>query len=288
MIVLPGGRYAVDSLRDLPALIEALWLVRTRLSSVVGAASVGDWARVQRTSQRASTRLMSILDMRMDISGTEHIDPDEQYVVVALHESFLDVIALLQLPLELAWVARDELMGTPGLHAALASNLAITISPEQPRSALRRLLESAPSVFAQGRSLVMFPQGTLVGIEAAFARGAFRIAERFDRPVLPVVIAGTHDVYDYPFSPVVQCGRPVRMEVLKPVPSRMIAIEGPAIEERMRSNALANHPKPRTYVPERDGFWDDYAFEIADQFPELRGLVAAHRSMRGAAQSKGG
>ena len=271
----------MDSVKDLPVLIQALWLVRSRLSAVVEAASAGEWRQVQETSKRTSTRLMDLLGVRMDLSGCEHIDPDEQYVVVALHESFMDVIALLQLPLDLAWVARDELMGTPGLHAALDGNLAVTISPELPRAALRQLIRSAPGIFSEGRSLAMFPQGTLLGIETAFSSGAFRIAERFGRPILPVVIAGTHNVYDYPFSPLVRFGQQIRIAILEPVTPGTIAGTARELETRMRSNAMSNHPRPRTYLPEQDGFWEDYAFEIAEEFPELRKRLAAHRRWGG-------
>ena len=263
-------------------LIQALWLVRRRLSAVVEAASAGEWQQVQETSKQTSTRLMELLDVRMDLSGCEHIDPEEQYVVVALHESFMDVIALLQLPLDLAWVARDELMGTPGLHAALDGNLAVTISPEQPRTALRQLIRSAPGIFSEGRSLAMFPQGTLLGIETAFSSGAFRIAERFGRPILPVVIAGTHNVYDYPFSPLVRFGQQIRVAILPPVAPGSHVDSVRELETQMRCNATNNHPLPRTYEPEHDGFWQDYAFEIAEEFPELRKRLAVYRRTAGA------
>ncbi len=36
-------------------------------------------------------------------------------------------------------------------------------------------------------------------------------------------------------------------------------------------------PPPRRYVPERDGYWDGFAFEIDPDFPVVADAVNAHR-----------
>src|SRR5687767_8713224 len=49
------------------------------------------------------------LTIRLDIRGREQITPGETYVVTPLHEGFADALALLHLPLNLRFAARDEL-----------------------------------------------------------------------------------------------------------------------------------------------------------------------------------
>ena len=66
------------------------------------------------------------------MDGLEHIDPDERYTVVSLHEGFADALALLHLPLSLTFVARDELASFPLLGGHLARGRHLFIRPERP------------------------------------------------------------------------------------------------------------------------------------------------------------
>lgn len=144
-------------------------------------------------------------------------------------------------------------------------------------TAMRTMLFEAPMVFETGRSLVVFPQGTLLGIEAAFSQGAFRIADRFGKPLLPVVVTGSHRLYEYPFSPRVRFGQTIRMEVLPPVPPGTAMDAMRRIERKMQDAALGATPGTRRYLPDRDGFWDGYAFEVSDRFEDVAAMVGTHR-----------
>ena len=278
MIVLPGRRFGVSSLLAVPRLLRSLTVAFSDdVDHMIDAARDHDWERHHRIGQNWSARVLDVTNTRLEVVGLEHIDPDESYVVASLHESFADALALLQLPVPLAWVARDELADWSRLAAFLETEAAITLSPEQPVRAMRTLLDEAPAVFDSGRSLVVFPQGTLLGVETAFSAGAFRVADRFQRPLLPVVVTGSHLVYEYPLSPRVRFGETIRMEILPPrQPGRAVA-EMPEVERLIRGVALSAQPAPRHFRPERDGYWDGYAYEIAPEFAELASDVAAHR-----------
>ena len=263
-------------------MLRALMAVFSRdVDEMIDAACAHDWERHRRFARRWANRVLDVTNTKLEVVGLLHVDPDEAYVVASLHEGFADALALMNLPIRLAWVARDELADWPRLDAFLDTPAAFTLSPEQPIAAMRAVLASAPTVFETGRSLVMFPQGTLLGIEAAFAPGAFRVAERFGRPILPVVLTGSHRVYEYPFSPMVRFGQTIRMQVLAPVPPGIALEAMDRIEREMQDVALVTEPGPRRYLPERDGFWDGYAFEIADRFEEVAEAVADHRRAAG-------
>ena len=50
------------------------------------------------------------------------------------------------------------------------------------------------------------------------------------------------------------------------------------LERTMKRRALMAHEAPvRRFVPERDGWWDDYEYTIDDDFPDLHRQVADHR-----------
>jgi 1-acyl-sn-glycerol-3-phosphate acyltransferase len=278
MIVLPGRRFGVSSPVAVPRLLRSLTAAFSgEVDSMIDAARDHDWERHHRFAQEWSAEVLDVTNTRLDVVGLENVDPGESYVVASLHESFADALALMQLPLPLAWVARDELADWNRLDAFLETEAAITLSPELPVQAMRTLFAEAPAVFESGRSLVVFPQGTLLGIETAFSAGAFRVADRFRRPLLPVVITGGHRVYEYPFSPLIRFGETIRMEILPPLRPGRAVMEMPGVERIMREAALSAQPRPRHFRPERDGYWDGYAYEIAPEFAELAADVAAHR-----------
>jgi 1-acyl-sn-glycerol-3-phosphate acyltransferase len=278
MIVLPGRRFGVESPTQLVRLLRALTAVFSRdVEDMIDAARNRDWELHRQLGRRWANRVLEVTDTRLEIVGLSHVDVKETYVVASLHEGLADAVALMNLPLPLGWVARDELADWPRLDAFLDTPAAFTLSPEEPVAAMRTMLAEAPRVFESGRSLVVFPQGTLLGIEAAFSPGAFQIADRFGRPLLPVVVTGSHRVYEYPFSPRVRFGQTIRMEVLPAVEPGSAMDSMSRIEREMQDVALAARPGPRRYLPQRDGFWDGYAFEISSRFEDVAATMGAHR-----------
>ncbi len=215
----------------------------------------GAWARAT----------LDAIGVEIEVTGLDEIDSDGQYIVAPLHEGFADVLALQQLPLDLGWVIRDELLDLPFFGEYLRRAGHIAVSPESPRSAMRTVLAEAPTLLARGASLVVFPQGSLLGLEVRFQRGAFQLAKRFDLPLLPIVLTGSHCVWDYPFDRTLHRGQKICMEVLSPVPPGAAVAAADALENDMKRRALAVTDAPaRRYVPERDGPWEGYSFELVE------------------------
>ena len=224
---------------------------------------------------RLVTRALQV-DLR--VSGAEHFHPGRPHLVMPLHESFVDIPVLLGLGSPMRFVVRDELLGFPVMGRYLTASAQIPV-PEAPRpSDLRRIRESARSVIADGESVVVFPQGSVLGVESAFQRGSAWLARSLDVPILPIVIAGTHRIWGFPFSTSIHYGQAVEVRVLEPIPASE-ASDGTmrAIERRMKALALDAAAPVRRYVPERDGWWDGYRFEVDPDFPGLARAVAAHR-----------
>jgi 1-acyl-sn-glycerol-3-phosphate acyltransferase len=132
-------------------------------------------------------------------------------------------------------------------------------------------------VLAGSESVVVFPQGSILGVEVAFQAGAFRLAARTSRPLLPVVLTGSHEVWKHPYSPALHFDRTIRLEVLPPVAGREAMDSMRHVERTMKRRALAAEPGPRRFDPDRDGWWDGYPYEIDEDFPELREMVHEHR-----------
>lgn len=230
----------------------------------------------------ASLALLRHLRVRLEVSGPTHLRGP--FVVVALHESLLDVPALLTLPLGLRFAARDEIFGWPLVGPAITRLGHLGIRPESGAAAYRTLLARGQAVLDGGESLALFPQGSVLGIETDFQPGAFALARHLRAPLLPVVLTGGHRVWEHPFGPTLRYGVPVGLRVLPPVPAAEVVTTAPEtlrvrLQREMKAVALSGTlPPPRRYVPERDGFWDGYRFDIDPAFPRLRAQVQARRT----------
>ncbi len=283
---LLGGEIAVGSVREwLRAWVAVLILLGpARLVLRVAAAlpergPAGIRGRAAgRAAERWWARLAAgLLGLRLHVSGLEHIDPDERYVVVSLHEGFADGIALLHLPLSLTAVARDELATFPFLGDQLVRGRHLLIRPERPIPAARALRRGAHAAIEAGDSVLLFPQGSILGIEIAFQPGAFHLARRLGRPILPVVVTGGHRVWEHPFTSTLRTGQSMSVQVLPPIPPDEAITRQRDIERCMKQLALDSATPPRHFDPSLDGYWDDYRYEIDPAFPDLAERIASHR-----------
>ncbi len=242
------------------------------------AARSNDRRRLHAAERVWAAAAAAAIDLTIEVHGLDHIDPTERYVVAPLHEGFTDLLALQKLPLEMAYTAAEELFTWRYLGEYLSTSHQVAVSRTSGASAYRSLHAAGRMACDQGESLVVFPQGTILGIETAFQRGAFRLAEHLGMPVLPVILTGSAGVWDFPFSTSLHVGRTIRLEVLPPVPTDMTVATSASLEWEMKERALTVTPGPRRFLPERDGWWDGYRYEIDDRFTELRHAVDEHRS----------
>ncbi len=281
--MLAGGHFAVASSREWVRAWAAVLIlfgparIVLRLTAALPDRLHG--RRACRTAERWWARLAArLIGLRIRIEGLEHVDRRERYVVVSLHEGFADGVALLHLPLSFTAVARDELATFPLLGAQLARGRHLFIRPERPIETTRTLRREAGVAVEAGDSILLFPQGSILGIELAFQPGAFNLAARLGRPLLPVVVTGGHRVWEHPFTPTLRTHQSMTVCVLPPVPPGEAVTRRDEIERCMKQVALAAATPPRRFDPLRDGFWDDYRYEIDPAFPDVARQVAEHRS----------
>ena len=114
------------------------------------------------------------------------------FVVVANHQSILDILLLSRLPREMKWVAKASLFAVPwaGWMLRLAGDIPVRRGdPESGGEALAR----ARAYLDRGMSVMVFPEGTrsTTGELLPFKTGAFRLALEAGVPVLPVAVSGT-------------------------------------------------------------------------------------------------
>ena len=167
LLQLPGGRFAVQKRRELP---RAVWAATTLLGimppAMLAASRVGAGHASRRVWARTATRLLSI---DLHLSGVEHIDPAQHYVVVPLHEGFADIPALLHLPLDLTFAVRSQLLEWRVFGRHLRTTRQVSVDLETPVASYRRLLRAVPAIFGpRGK-----PRGLSTGCHPRHRDGIF-------------------------------------------------------------------------------------------------------------------
>ncbi|NQZ97655.1 MAG: 1-acyl-sn-glycerol-3-phosphate acyltransferase [Myxococcales bacterium] len=152
------------------------------------------------------------------IVGREKIDPGATYVMVANHQSLLDILVLFRLFTHFKWVSKVENFRIPFIGWNMRLNRYVQIQRGKKKSVLQMMKECRQDLEA-GSSIMMFPEGTrsLDGKLRPFRTGAFELAQRTERPLLPIVLNGTCEVL--PKRGFVLRGRhPIRVEILDEIP----------------------------------------------------------------------
>ncbi len=130
---------------------------------------------------------------RLDLEGFESIDFSQPYIVVANHQSMIDICALFRaLPVPTRFVLKQELARVPFVGAYARAMGMVFIERQSARAAARRLHDAA-AIFKDGQSLCAFPEGTRSrdGRIGAFKGGVFKLAIETGVPILPIAIDGS-------------------------------------------------------------------------------------------------
>ncbi len=134
--------------------------------------------------------------MSIEVEGKDNISKGQSYVIVANHQSLLDIYALYGFTgLDMKWVMKKELRAVPVLGAACEAMGHIIIDRSNTEAAIHSI-NNAREKIRDGMSVVFFPEGTRSrnGELNSFKKGAFRFACEIGVPVLPISIHDTRHI----------------------------------------------------------------------------------------------
>jgi 1-acyl-sn-glycerol-3-phosphate acyltransferase len=131
--------------------------------------------------------------MTVRVNGQEHLDPDQTYVFISNHRSYLDTATIFAYTgRRLGLVAKKELLKVPilGFGMGYVNIMAIDRSN---RERARETVEAATARIRSGRSFAVFAEGTRAkpGEFLPFKKGAFYMAAQAGVPIVPVAIKNT-------------------------------------------------------------------------------------------------
>ena len=141
--------------------------------------------------------------------GLTHVEhgrhnlPAGPYLIVANHQSPWETIAFLTLVPNVAIVAKRELLAIPVMGWFLRHSPMILIDRERGGSAIRHMLSETRKALAQGRPVLVFPEGSRrsVSSDVEFKRGIELLYLQLGVPVLPVALdSGRFWGADTPFK----------------------------------------------------------------------------------------
>ena len=152
--------------------------------------SKSNWAdRISKFWGRSNLALSGV---SMSVSGDEFIDENQPYIVMANHQSYYDVFALIgYLPLPLKWVMKRELRKIPIFGVACEKVGHIYVDRGSSEKA-QNSLKAAGEKIRAGSSVAFFPEGTRSpdGKLQPFKKGGFVMALEAKVPILPVTVVG--------------------------------------------------------------------------------------------------
>lgn len=150
-------------------------------------------AAIRAVSRVWASGILTLLRWTVGLTHTEtgrgNI-PAGPCLIVANHQSQWETIAFLVLVRDVAIVAKEELLAIPVMGWFLRHSPMILIDRESGGSALRHMLGAARSALANGRSVLIFPEGARrsSGSELEFKRGIELLYAQLGVPALPVAL----------------------------------------------------------------------------------------------------
>jgi 1-acyl-sn-glycerol-3-phosphate acyltransferase len=133
--------------------------------------------------------LWYVVGLRYAELGKENF-PDEPCIIIANHQSPWETLAFAVFFRNAAFVTKQEMAQVPIVGWFLTNYPMIMIDRKRGRHAIERMLAESRATLAEGRSVIIFPEGTRKSVsdQVILKRGVEFLYVELERPVLPVAV----------------------------------------------------------------------------------------------------
>lgn len=145
------------------------------------------WARYSLWCLRAVCRL------DYEVIGREHL-PGGSAIAYCKHQSAWETIAMIAICPAHTWVLKRELMWVPFLGWALAAMRPVAIDRASGRQAVLQVIEQGRRALAEGRWMMIFPEGTRLPPYATrrYGMSGALLARETGAPIVPIAHNAGH------------------------------------------------------------------------------------------------
>ena len=156
--------------------------------------------------------------VKRTVIGEENVPKDKAVLYVGNHRSIFDiVIAYPRVPRPTGFIAKKEILRVPLLNIWMIYMDCLFLDRSDIRKGMEMILTVIDKV-KNGISIFIYPEGTRNKTElplGEFKKGSFKIAQKTDCPIVPVVINRSDEIFEkhLPFIK----STPVTIEYCKPI-----------------------------------------------------------------------
>lgn len=197
----------------------------------------------------------TILGLDYEIRGLENLPRGQPFLLAAKHESAYETMKLHILFDDPAIVLKQELLRIPVWGRFLGKIDPIAIDRSNRETAMKSLIDGTLHVKAQGRPIVIFPQGTRVSSDATLHEKPYKagIAKMYHASGLPIVPMALNSGIFWPRSGWIKRPGRVIFEFMPPIqPGKTIpeVMSALSTELERASNALTREARGKyPYLP---------------------------------------
>lgn len=133
-----------------------------------------------------------VLWSKIEVHGLHHYKPGTSQLIVAKHQSELDIVMLGYCLWDVTAIAMKELERLPFFGAILKGIDAVTVAVDAgPQGRTQQAVEGALRIKGQNRALVIYPEGELMklGAKERYRRGVGHIYNAKQVEVVPVAVS---------------------------------------------------------------------------------------------------
>lgn len=126
------------------------------------------------------------------VSGRGKMDMAKSYIIVSNHQSQLDILVAYRLFFPFRWISKAAVFKLPFIGWNMLLNGYVKLKRGDKES-IQQMMTACEDLLKKNISIFMFPEGTRskTGMVQSFKPGAFILAKKMKKPILPLVINNT-------------------------------------------------------------------------------------------------